>query len=147
MRIFDNNNSAYLDFSDSDTSYEIFYKFSNGIDKIDFTEITEGSVITYCLSDDGKYCRMYVTDDSVTGNFAEINRGEKTMYVAGQEYKYNSYFEKYYMSSYGKTGTFNIAYDGSIVSATINDTSGYKYGFLVDAALLNQGLEKSVFIT
>lgn len=146
QRIFDTHNNSYLDFSNPDTSYEIFYKYSNAIEKIDFTEITEGSVITYCLSDDGKYCRMYVTDDSISGEFSEIDRNEKIMYVNGEKYRYNSYFEKYYLNTYGTFGSFSIAYDGTIVSAFVSDNSGYKYGFLVDAAPLAQGLKNELYL-
>lgn len=145
QRIFDIHGNSYLDFSDPTIGYEIFSEYAGGLEKVGFTDIYEGACLTYCLSDDGRYCRIFITEDSITGQFTSVDRSRKIMYIGDAEYKYNSYFEKYYMNTYGTSATFVIAYDGTVVSALANDISGYKYGFLVDAAPYTDGLDSCLY--
>lgn len=145
-RIFDNNNDAYVDLSGDECKYEVFYQYKYAQEKVDLADISDNSVITYCLSNDGKYCRIYITEANVTGKITETNADEKIVKIGDEFYEYNSYFEKYYINYIGKSATFSISYDGKLMTASGMDSGSLSYGWLADAALDIDGLNKCLYI-
>ena len=145
-RVFDANNDAIIDLSGDDCKYEVFYKYKYVEEKAELTDISEGAILTYCLSKDGKYCRFYITEENVTGQITEVNKNEKLVKIGDAFYNYNEYFEKYYSDYIGKGGTFNISYDGKIMSASGAGSGSLVYGWMDAVGRDTTGLDKKVYL-
>lgn len=129
-RIFDKNSYTYLDFSDKDCQFEVYRVYKYAIDKVDLSDIGEGSVITYCQTKDKKFCKIFITDGAVSGKITEHNSSDKTVRIDDGYYKYNSYFESNYMSYMSEKGTFYLGYDGTIVALDVASDLSFKYGWV-----------------
>lgn len=129
-RIFDYNSDTYLDFSESDCRYEVYYAYKYAVEKSRLYDIGEGAVITYCLTKDKKFCRIYISEGAVTGRMTELNTSDNTVKIGESYYKYNSYFERYYLDNVGNAGTFYMAYDGTVTAVNIGVDTSFKYGWV-----------------
>lgn len=145
-RVFDVNSDSYIDLSGDDCKYEVYYKYKYAMEKVELSDIAENATVTYCLSKDGKYCRFYITEENVTGKISEWNTSDKLVKIGDNFYQYNTYFETYYQNYFGKSATYNISYDGKLMSAGEAENSSFKYGWLSDVAPVNNGLNKAVYV-
>lgn len=144
-RVFDVNNDAWIDLGGSECKYEVYYKYKYAIEKVELSDIAPGASLTYCLSKDGKYCRFYISEESIKGTLSEINTEQRLVKIGDNYYKYNDYFEKYYPGYLGKTTTYYFAYDGTLMYAGDAAASG-KYGWLVNVGFSKDGLRKELYL-
>lgn len=146
QRIFDTNSEEYIDLSADDCKYEVIYCFASSYEKAELADVAANASITYCLSKDGKYCKIFIAENNISGKLTEINKETKSVKIGDLYYTYNSYFEKYYLNTFGQQATFSIAHDGTLISASQVQGPGFKYAWLYDVAPYENGLSKSLMM-
>lgn len=128
--IYDSNSTfKRICFTDDEFNYKITI---NGV-KSEFDQLSKDMVCRVYMSEDSKVCRIYATDEKVSGNVSEV--GDDGFVIDDKMYKTTPYFER--LGEEIKAGSdyeILISDNGLAVGIADSKNSGFNYGYFMDYA-------------
>lgn len=126
--IFDIN-GGMLNLGDGDTIYSIVCDD----EYIKLSDVASGSVLTIYASADNKSYEIFVTAGSAMTMLTE--RSDDTLYAGDTAYRYNSYFEEYYLHTISLNKNYNFAFDANgRICAIISGSDVTKFAYVIGYA-------------
>ena len=122
-------NNIVIDPSDND--YTVVFKDEYGNDML-ISELTQGDVISFSRSQDGKTIVAYYSNTEEIGTVETVSKkpdGTHVVTINGKEYNTTLNFSENEAVVPGMSGAFRITVDGRVASKNV-ETKG-KYGYLV----------------
>ena len=123
------NANMLIDLSDSDTRYTI----SSVDGEIQLFDIRVGSLVSAYISQDEKYIRLYLNNNSVSGTANSVSPDDQKIKIDGTEYEYSDYFRDNYLSNMamGAEYTFLLTDSGIVAAISGKASTQMRYGYLV----------------
>lgn len=140
-----------IDYNDSSKKIEVNPKkdkiyVSKQDETISFEEIEEGDVLSVFASKNksgGKYIRIYINTDEISGQIMSFDNGNKKATIGGVEYRVSPYCSK--TLKLGLKGKFKLDINGNITDYSEDSTVSEKIvGLYMNMAVSDVGFEKIV---
>lgn len=135
-------------FEKSNAGFFEIYNAISGV-KMSLTDLKNGDCISYVLSDNGNYAKIYLCGESVVGEITSVSEknGEKSIVVNDQTYAVNKAFAAETNIEVGLSTSFVLDVFGNIAfekdEKRVNSSSA---AYFYDISNNNGGLESSVKI-
>lgn len=130
-KIYDKNGAFSVDCDDKN---EIIV---NGVRVKNISDyIKKSMLLSVCASPDKKFYKIEICRNSAEGTVTAFNRDEKEIYIDGECYAYNGYFEKYDLSSVKLGMKVKVMLDtnGAVTCKSYAADTEMLYGYLIKAA-------------
>lgn len=138
----------------------VIYKDNIKLDKFDLVEfydksgkslqmaeLSVGNILSIKISNDNKIFRAVVLSDTVTGKLNAIKNDDKIMFKIDESwYKISKYYYLSEKNSFkiGTTLTYRLNMNGDIVFAELPSSNGEMFGYLIAAAVIDDGFESKL---
>lgn len=139
-KIYDKNGETTIDIDDENE----FVIDGESVDNLaDY--IRKGMLLSVSISPGKSFYRMEICSGSAEGKVTGFSNDEKEIYIDDVRYKYNSYFEKYDLSSVklGMSIKALLDTEGVVTCKSYASGTDMMYGYLI-AAAKDSGLEDGV---
>jgi len=100
---------------------------------IEFAEIKQGDVLTLETSRDDKYCRVIISDKTVSGKIDIIHSNNEKVEINGEVYYIykNASGTAPYVPQLGEEATFLLDTNNEILGTSGEGSIGYEYGYVM----------------
>lgn len=102
---------------------------------VEFSEIKQGDVLTLETSRDDKYCRVIISDKTISGKISLIHSDDEIVEINGEEYYIykDASGASPYNPKLGEDATFRLDANNEILGISGEIATGYEYGYVMRA--------------
>ncbi len=103
---------------------------------VEFTEIKPGDVVTLETSSDDKYCRVIISDKTVSGKIDSIHSDNEKVEINGEDYYIykNASGTAPYIPKLGEEAEFLLDTNDEILGISGEKNTGYEYGYVMESS-------------